>query len=262
MDGFVFVVALSIRSEKIHGTWPTRRDVDRYVPKRSFQVHAHRYVRYVSIRGALYRIRYVPAAGVAVTESFGQALTWAPPLLPGPCPEVALHRTKSHPTPGALVSNKQIPPLHFPAPLSSPVHRSADDPGSNSLGRGTRTALLLRQNTSPKYHLSSFPVQRYLWCPNPTKPGTASITFTSRLPLPTVYYCPSSPFLLLSTTTTSTTTTSPYRRNLLRPVCPRNSPNIRRPLHLEHPPLPPRTFSPSVPAQPRSSPQASSRIDL
>lgn len=112
MDGRSLLLLSRFEAKKIHGTWPTRRDVDRYVPKRSFQVHAH---RYVSIRGALYRIRYVPAAGVAVTE-FGQALTWAPPLLPGPCPEVALHRTKSHPTPGALVSKADPPP---PLPSST-----------------------------------------------------------------------------------------------------------------------------------------------
>lgn len=52
--------------QKIHSTWPTWRDVDWYVPKRSIQVHAH---RYVSICGTLYRIRYVPAAAIAVTES-------------------------------------------------------------------------------------------------------------------------------------------------------------------------------------------------
>lgn len=63
---------------------------------------------------------------------------------------------------------------------------------ANSLGRGTRTALLLRQNTSPKYRLPSFPVQRYLSAPTQPNQGRASITFTSRLPLPTVHHCPSS----------------------------------------------------------------------
>lgn len=61
----LFVVALDSRGKD---TWymSDMADVDRYVPKRSIQVHGH---RYVSIRGTLYRIRYVPAADVAVTES-------------------------------------------------------------------------------------------------------------------------------------------------------------------------------------------------
>lgn len=64
----LFVVALSIRetAKRYIDTYPTWRDMDRYVPKRSIQVHAH---RYVSIRGTLYRIRYVPATAVPVTES-------------------------------------------------------------------------------------------------------------------------------------------------------------------------------------------------
>ena len=121
-------------------------------------------------------------------------------LLPGPCPEVALTaQHKVHPTPRALVSQSRSPPLHFPAPLPSPVHRSADDPGPNSLGRGTRTALLLRQNTSPKYTLPSFPVQRYLCCPppSPTRDGRplhlhpvslSPPSTTARPPLPLTTY--------------------------------------------------------------------------
>lgn len=69
IDGVVllllFVVALD-SNKKIHWYIADMAGVGRYVPKRSIQVQAH---RYVSIRGTLYRIRYVPAAGVAVTES-------------------------------------------------------------------------------------------------------------------------------------------------------------------------------------------------
>lgn len=245
MDGWcrggwmLFVVALSIRETAkrymvlaLHGgTWTGtyRNGVSKYMPMGTYRfvVLCTGYGTYPPLLLLSLNLKTSLWPGPDLGSS-------PPPLLPGPCPEVALTaQHKVHPTPRALVSQSRSPPLHFPAPLPSPVHRSADDPGPNSLGRGTRTALLLRQNTSPKYPLPSFPVQRYLHLPqpNPTRDGRPLHLHPVSLSPPSTITRP--PLPLTTYNHNFTTTTSTRRRNTLRPVCPRSNPHTRRPLYLE-----------------------------
>lgn len=132
----------------------------------------------------------------------------------------------------------------------------------SSLGRGTRTALLLRQNTCPKYPLPSFPVQRYLVCPNPTQPGTGVHYIYIPSPSPHRLLLPVLLFLSIPTTTTS------HRRpHLAGAILYDRSVQgaiFTQVFHFawKHPPQSPRTSSPSVQAHPRSHQSVIAHLDL
>lgn len=252
MDGVVlllFVVVLdSSRRYIVHGrhggTWTGtyRNGVPKYMP-----IGTYRFVVLCTGYGT-YPPLLLLSLNLKTSLWPGPDLGSSPP--PWPLPRGGPHRTKSHPTPGALVSQSRSPPstsqLHSP-PLSIVLLMTqAQIPWEG---------VPVLRCFSGKIHLPStfshHSPSRGTSAPTQPNQGRASITFTSRLPLPTVYYCPpssSSHYLQLQLHNDDHLSGAiPYDRSVQGAI-------FTQVFHFtwKHPPQSPRTLSPSVPAQPRS----------
>lgn len=195
IDGVVllllFVVALD-SNRKIHGTWPTwrawagtyRNGVSKYKP-----IGTYRFVVLCTGYGT-----YQPLVSLSLNLKTslwpGPDLGSSPPPWPLPRGGPSPHKVPSHARgPG---QPKQIPPstsqLHSP-PLSIVLLMTQ----AQIPWEGVPVLRCFSGKIHPPSTLSHHSPSRGTSAA-PTQPnqGRASITFTSRLPLPTVYYCPPS----------------------------------------------------------------------